>query len=30
MNILEFLRAINGLGQMRAADGQFLGVLSSN
>lgn len=30
MNILEFLRAINGLGQMCAADGQFLGVLSSN
>lgn len=30
MNILEFLRAIDGLAQLWAANGQFLGVLSSN
>ena len=30
MSIVEFLRSINGLAQLWAADGQFLGVLSSN
>lgn len=30
MNILEFLRSIDGLGQLWAANGQFLGILSSN
>lgn len=30
MNIIEFLRSIDGLGQLWAADGQFLGILSSN
>lgn len=30
MSIIEFLRSINGLGQLWAANGQFLGVLSSN
>lgn len=30
MNILEFLRAIDGQAQLWANDGQFLGVLSSN
>jgi hypothetical protein len=30
MTILEFLRSINGYGQLWSADGQFLGLLSSN
>lgn len=30
MSIIEFLRSINGQGQLWAANGQFLGVLSSN
>lgn len=30
MNILEFLRAIDGQAQLWTNDGQFLGVLSSN
>lgn len=30
MSIIEFLRSINGLGQLWAADCQFLGLLSSN
>ncbi|BAY18367.1 hypothetical protein NIES21_42130 [Anabaenopsis circularis NIES-21] len=30
MTILEFLVAINGIGQLWAADRQFLGVLSNN
>ncbi len=30
MNIIEFLRSINGLAQLWAANGQFLGLLSSN
>lgn len=30
MTILEFLTAINGTAQLWAANGQFLGVLSSN
>src|SRR6476659_5830636 len=30
MTILEFLQSINGYGQLWAADGQFLGLLSSN
>jgi hypothetical protein len=30
MTILEFLQSINGYGQLWSADGQFLGLLSSN
>jgi hypothetical protein len=30
MTVLNFLAAVNGVAQLYAADGQFLGVLSSN
>jgi hypothetical protein len=30
MTVLDFLTAIDGVAQLYAADGQFLGVLSSN
>lgn len=30
MDVLKFLRAIDGVAQLWAADGQFLGVVSSN